>query len=296
VGVGDRSPAGRHHVRPVINQHDLDTQILLAMLPFVTFKRLGGVYHGPMHQPIEGALPHFRSLTGSPFLQYAIREDPEDEGAFFMHLTQVGETPLLDALPRRDVTCDLALPDEIFHPDDWFADFYRTTEGARRHYAFYTQIVEELKPRSILEIGVRAGYSAYAMLRAAPDAHYVGYDLNEGTFGGEVGYLDHARTMLRENFPRANVSVMIGDSQKSASMSRRYDLIHVDGAHLHYEVIHDLELCAPYADHVLVDDVGFISTVSSGVEEYLEKHPGLPGWFFPTWRGGGVALLDTRKV
>src|ERR1700736_2008544 len=61
------------------------------------------------------------------------------------------------------------------------------------YYRLKWAIARVLQPESILEIGVRYGYSALAFLSASPSARYVCVDLDLPTFGGSVGAVHWAR-------------------------------------------------------------------------------------------------------
>lgn len=61
-------------------------------------------------------------------------------------------------------------------------------------------IARALKPKSILEVGVRFGYSARAFLEGAPSAFYLGIDLDSDLYGGAQGAIAWAQqiTSVRE--------------------------------------------------------------------------------------------------
>lgn len=63
-------------------------------------------------------------------------------------------------------------------------------------YSTKFAVAHLLQPRRIFEIGVRAGYSALAFLRAVPTARYVGIDSNRDEHGGFCGAIEHARGLL----------------------------------------------------------------------------------------------------
>ena len=65
-----------------------------------------------------------------------------------------------------------------------------TSERVKQYEAYYEvkyNIAKEVNPKVIAEIGVRAGYSAWAFLSACPDAKYHGFDAENGTHGGQGG-------------------------------------------------------------------------------------------------------------
>jgi len=247
---------------------------------------------GPGEHELDGGVKFV--TEGTPELDLVVVHHPEKR-LFDIHVTRIGRTPFYDGLEERQVP-DMAdvLPERIFIADDEFLDIYRTNRPySDQHYAVYAEVCRELKPKKILEIGVRAGYSAWTMLSVVPDATYVGLDADNGTNGGVTGYVEHAEAMLRREYPAASVNVFRANSQRLISLDRRYDLIHIDGAHNHDEALRDMELCAPFADYLLVDDTSSITTVRSALNEFLEAH-GFSAWRYETWHG--IVLIDTRPA
>lgn len=245
-------------------------------------------YSGIFHRyTTDGDMPIEFDICGS------------ERHGFDVFVRKVGTLPILTHLPWGDVPEGEPLPESIFVPGDHFLQNYKRT-GARAHanYGLYTELCRQLRPGSILEIGVRGGYSAYAMLRGAPrGASYLGVDLDQAafdsqpSFGGAKHFTDHAQSMLRHCFPESTVTIRYCDTQLVHELPGRFDLVSVDGAHGHEHVVHDLELCATCAPYLIVDDVSFIATVGSGVEEFLARHPGVRATFYDTWRGH--VLIDT---
>ncbi len=250
------------------------------------------VLFGPGEHELDGGGIKFVT-DGTPDLDLVVFHYA-DKRLFDVHVTRIGKTPFYSALEQRTIPdADDVLPLRIFVDDDVFLDIYRSKLPlTAQHYAVYAEVCRELKPKSILEIGVRAGYSAWTMLSAVPDATYVGLDADNGTNGGVTGYFEHAEVMLRREYPQASVNVYRADSQRLISLDRRYDLIHIDGAHNHDQALRDMELCASFADYLLVDDTSSITTVRSALDEFLELY-GVPAWRYETWHG--LVLVDTRS-
>jgi len=69
-------------------------------------------------------------------------------------------------------------------------------------------------PHSILEVGVRYGYSAITFLKASENATYLGIDSNSDSFGRGSGAIDWAR-----NYFGYSADFMIADT-KNAGISR----------------------------------------------------------------------------
>jgi 2-polyprenyl-3-methyl-5-hydroxy-6-metoxy-1,4-benzoquinol methylase len=115
-----------------------------------------------------------------------------------------------------------------------------------------------LQPASILEIGVRYGYSAAAFLHGSPDATYLGLDLDCDDFGGVKGAIQWARKIT----DRFSANFLVADSQSMNSFPGGvYDLVHVDGQQDGDGSFHDLELAVRQGRYVLAD--GFFWTQSN---------------------------------
>ena len=143
-------------------------------------------------------------------------------------------------------------------------------EFFREIYRIKHEIALELRPGSILEIGVRAGYSALAFLSACPGARYLGLDAENGQHGGAGGpWTPWAVELLRPY----DAEVIVADTQALASLSQHglFDLAHVDADHTEAGCSHDLDLAfgvlAP-GGAVLVDDYHFLGGVRRAVDEF----------------------------
>lgn len=151
-------------------------------------------------------------------------------------------------------------------------DPLRTEWSALRgDYLALNALVAARKPRRIVEIGVRRGYSAFAMLCAAPEAEYFGFDADVCTWGGVPGAMWDARRMLRREFPRARVSVRRVDTATPGTRLPSADVYFVDGDHSDEAALRDMELCAAAAERgalLLVDDVTHEPGVARAIDRF----------------------------
>lgn len=151
------------------------------------------------------------------------------------------------------------LSDELAYLFDEWVPYYRMK------YA----ICKVLCPSSILEIGIRYGYSAITFLKAAPNATYVGIDNNTNTYGGSSGAIHWARK-ITGGF---DATFIIADSQKMTSFPRnQYDLIHIDGQQDGDGTFHDLELALPKARWILVDGYFWSGENMLSATHFLKKY------------------------
>ncbi len=132
-------------------------------------------------------------------------------------------------------------------PDDCLRDrFLELIPHYRAEWAF----ARALQPASILEVGVRYGYSAAAFLNGCPSARYLGIDLGSDESGGARGAINWAKKITAGYAAQ----FVVADSQKMDSFPGGiYDLIHVDGQQDGDGSFHDLELAIHQGRFVLAD-------------------------------------------
>ena len=162
----------------------------------------------------------------------------------------------------------------------WWADIeaawmpedpVRPTESRRGRFDAMRRIVKRIEPRFICEIGVRAGYSAFAMLSAAPVAMYVGIDADAGTHGWIQGGVDHARRILRR---WRHARIWIADTRDLDYLPPGIDLLHIDGDHSYEGCRSDLDLgLRSGVRWMLVDDTVYLQEVRRAVDDWLTDHP-----------------------
>jgi SAM-dependent methyltransferase len=137
------------------------------------------------------------------------------------------------------------------------------------YYRLKWAIARVLQPKSILEIGVRFGYSALAFLDSSPSARYVGIDLDIPTFGGSVGAIHWARKACSQY----NAEFVIADSMKMERFpGGRYDLIHVDGQQDGSGTMHDLMLATSQASYILLDGYFWSRANLFAASEFLYRY------------------------
>jgi len=171
------------------------------------------------------------------------------------------------------------LEDILTKYDDTFAIqkflYKNDTIAGIRKFKFKNAVANYIKPNTILEIGVRLGYSAAAFLTASPNASYLGIDIDKKWECGEPGYCEIAERMLKSHFQNAKIEIIIADSQSDESYkileNRKFDLVHIDGDHSFKGCLNDLSLVEKHSKYILVDDIKFIPEVKQSTDLFLKK-------------------------
>jgi hypothetical protein len=158
-------------------------------------------------------------------------------------------------------------------------------------------IVKEFAPKRIAEIGVRCGYSAWAMMQAAPEARFIGYDnysykpreicqcASEYMLRGydtEIMEVDTQETTTlvqavrgKKGFPQAYPKGRpVGRKVTSTQALKDIDLFHVDGDHSFKGAYHDLELALKTLSKdgkILVDDTS-LKDVGQACVDFIWVH------------------------
>lgn len=173
--------------------------------------------------------------------------------------------------------------------------FTTETELLTNYYGFYYAVIKYLNIQSVLEIGVRAGYSMVAMLCANESLRYTGIDNDSNLSGGLSGCYKHAEELLGEYCINPESSITIKDSHTIEYLTENFDLVHIDGDHTTIGCKQDLELVRNNAKYLIVDDIDFCSkgehNVRQAVDDFLSTYK-YKSIYIPSYRGHRVIFLE----
>jgi 2-polyprenyl-3-methyl-5-hydroxy-6-metoxy-1,4-benzoquinol methylase len=159
------------------------------------------------------------------------------------------------------------------------------------YYKMKYAICKVINPQSILEVGVRYGYSAIAFLKASPEATYQGIDNDTNSYGGTKGAIDWAKKITAEfktNFLLANTQEM------TKFPGEFYDFVHIDGQQDGDGTAHDLEMALKKGRWVLVD--GFFWSMENmlSTTNFLKKYKQFIEYAIIIPSYGGDLLIKTK--
>lgn len=141
-------------------------------------------------------------------------------------------------------------------------DYVTTEASIAEYYRVKYSVAEWIKPKSITEIGVRAGYSAAAFLQAGHTEIFNAIDYDDGSNGGILGFCQtHARNTIETYNVKLNFRVPCNSQLLTVLPDGPSDLLHVDGDHTYEGCFHDMELgLRSGCKWILVDDFDFIKS------------------------------------
>ena len=164
---------------------------------------------------------------------------------------------------------------DIIYPKDPTASKERISQY-KEYYKIKHDICKEFSPKTIAEIGVRAGYSSWTFMQACPQAKLYCIDANNGTHGGAGGQDGCYKSWASKILADYNFEYIDCDTQKVESLNlQNIDFFHVDGDHTVHGVMHDLDLALQSISPqgvILIDDITYIQDVNVGVKAWLKKN------------------------
>jgi len=159
---------------------------------------------------------------------------------------------------------------DIISPDFFFElgtshDEYLLSKG---YYEYYYAISKFYQPRSILEIGVRFGYSLGSMIKGCDIIEkIVGIDMNSYEYDSLKIAEDNIKKYINSDI---NYNFFMQDSHTISSLSQFYDLIHIDGDHSYEGKIQDLNLAINKCKILIIDDYNTFNDVKNAANDWME--------------------------
>lgn len=150
----------------------------------------------------------------------------------------------------------------VWRPSDWF----QLSELVEQHYYRKACVFADFRPRRVIEIGTRCGYSLACFNAAFDQARFLCIDgaMDEDS----LDCLTHWQTVVHSEAIDADLIVV--DSHALRSLPHA-DFAHVDGDHSYQGALADLRLVA-HCPTILADDCDN-PDVRRAVEEFaIEKH------------------------
>ena len=139
------------------------------------------------------------------------------------------------------------------------------------YYEWYYSISKEIQPKSILEIGVRYGYSLCSMALACDkDIYLEGWDSVI-----DLPECEHDILLIAEKNLRGlgynNINLKNVNSH-ATSINRVFDLVHIDGDHSYEGKVADLNLVKNKTTFLIVDDYFHVNAVKRAVDLFVEQN------------------------
>jgi hypothetical protein len=162
---------------------------------------------------------------------------------------------------------------------DWIEEISSACKG---HRAFFEWLVEYMKPKTIVELGIDRGYSTFVFAEAlAKNTLTSGFNVISTVFGidwfqgdGSTGYRDTRKEVEDniENHKIKHVEIIKGDFNEIAkAWSRGIDILFIDGSHDYESVKQDFETWSKFVSPngiILLHDTEIINF---GVGKYFDE-------------------------
>lgn len=187
----------------------------------------------------------------------------------------------------------------------WYpGDSFQPSDKVRAYYEVKWKVAQEVAATRVLEIGVRAGYSAWIFCHANPGVRYLGIDNGMCDYEAREEYLNHAESILQNR--DALLWRIDTSSLRSFPWAPRgpggqaWDLVHIDGHHSYEGCLHDLRAAAAVSSNMLVDDYDTGADIQRACDTFLRGPVEQECWSGRVIHDGGLAgnllLTNQRKA
>lgn len=194
----------------------------------------------------------------------------------YEHIAACKPASILDVLPR-----------EVFREID---DPDHTYIHGRNCYEWKYAVAKFLQPRSVLEIGVRFGYSLACFVAASKRVEFVTGIDSECYVPGSNAIAKEAVLKVK----KVGAIFLTKPSMDIKSIGSSFDLVHIDGSHNYENCLHDLNLCKGKARAILIDDVDGCDDDRRACNDWIKQNPALVREVlrFPSHTGDMLILLQ----
>lgn len=244
----------------------------------------------------DSGMAHLAGMIGVPGVAVCAACSDVDIFKCYPSIEQIGERGC-DFLDIEPATVVERMKAQIGkHDRDWFDEFAKIiltrdqwrAESWLEVYRQIRKVVGLIKPRRVVEIGCRAGYSSWLMLHSGA-GRVDSYDANVGVHGGFVDASEHARKIL----PPDRWSLTIADSHTLGSLPEA-DMVYIDGDHTESGCYQDLRLAlTARPEWIVVDDVTNCHDSVPAACDRFAKEIGVAPEFYPSQTGLYVFRLNT---
>lgn len=181
----------------------------------------------------------------------------------------------------------------VIHPIDRKSGFVSCAEDLWAKYIIALRVA----PETIVELGVRCGYSAWALLVGAPSAKYLGFDSYllehanvKGVPNAQRLFKAHAEEILAAH----SADITAVNTQDADFSVPRAELYHVDAAHSYVCAKRDIVNCVEAGDEhsvIIVHDFLYLPIREAVLDVAKQAEPRLAVWEIPEPRNGAGVIL-----
>lgn len=151
---------------------------------------------------------------------------------------------------------------DAWRPHDWF----QLNQQAEAHYYAKACVCADVRPRRVIEIGTRCGYSLVSFAQAAPDARYL--CLDGACDADSFDCLAHWQSVVERW--AIDASLIVVDTAHVKSLPPA-DFAHVDGDHSFAGALRDLRLVS-HCRTILADDCCNPEVKKAVIQFASERH------------------------
>lgn len=159
------------------------------------------------------------------------------------------------------------------------------------YYEYYYAISKFYQPKSILEIGVRYGYSLGCLIKGSDNIeHVTGIDCDFYEKNSLQIAEQNIKKFIKNNL---NFQFLNIDSHSLNVLDKNFDLIHIDGDHSYEGKIADLNLIKNSCKVAVIDDYGGgLPEVRRAVDDWVKTNRFLIKTSFVIDSARGTLILE----